>query len=51
MNQYFNNKLSLFLTEVGFDTSEVKELSYFQNVYTSKFLKSFYETHNQVKYR
>ena len=30
MNQYFNGKLSFFLTEVSFDTSEEKQLSYFQ---------------------
>ena len=33
MNQYFNDKLILFLTEVGFDTSDEKQLSYFQYVY------------------
>ena len=31
MNQYFNDKLSLFLTEVSFDISEENQLSYFQN--------------------
>ena len=51
MNQYFNDKLSLFLTEVGFDTSEGKQLSYFQNIYFFKILWGFHETHNQVKYR
>ena len=29
-NQYFNDKLVLFLTEVTFDTSEEKQLSYYQ---------------------
>ena len=29
MNQYFNSKLSLFLTEVSFDTPEENQLSYF----------------------
>jgi hypothetical protein len=38
MNQYFNKILSLFLTEVGFETSEGKQLSYFQNVYFSTIL-------------
>ena len=37
MNQHFNDKLSLFLTEVSLDTSEVNQLSYFQNGYFSKF--------------
>ena len=32
MNQYFNGKLSLFLTEVNFATSEEKCLSYFQTI-------------------
>ena len=31
LNQYFIDKLSLFLTEVGFDTSEGNQLSYVQN--------------------
>ena len=31
MNQYFIDKLDLFLTEVSFDTSEGDQLSYFQN--------------------
>jgi len=31
MNQYFNDKLSLFLTEVSFDISEENQLSYFKN--------------------
>ena len=38
MSQYFNDKLSLFLTEVSFDTSEEKEVSYFQNGYFFKIL-------------
>ena len=33
MNQYFNDKLSLSLTEVSFDTSEENQLSYIQNGY------------------
>ena len=36
MNQYFIDKLSLFLTEVSFDTSEGSQLSYFQNCYLKK---------------
>ena len=32
MNQYFNDKSSLFHTEVSFDTSEEKQLSYFQEL-------------------
>ena len=31
MNLYFNGKLSIFLAEVRFDTSEENQLSYFQN--------------------
>ena len=38
MNQYFNDKLSFFLTEVSFDSSEGKQLSYFQNGYFFKIL-------------
>ena len=49
MNQYFNDKFSLLLTEVGFDTSEGKQLSYFQNVYFFKIPSGFHETHTQVK--
>ena len=33
MDQYFIDKLSLFLTEVSFDTSEGNQLSYFKNGY------------------
>ena len=51
MNQYFSEKLNLLLTEMGFDTSEGKELSYFQNVHFSKIAWGFHETHNLVKYR
>ena len=36
-SQNFNEKLSLFLTEVSFETSEENQLSYFQNGYFSKF--------------
>jgi hypothetical protein len=32
-NQYFNDKLALFYTEVSFDNSEGKKLSYLQNGY------------------
>ena len=38
MNQYFIDKLSLFLTKVSFDTSEENQLSYFQNSYSFKIL-------------
>ena len=38
MNQYFNDKLSLFLAEVTFDVSEENQLSYFQKGY---FLKKY----------
>jgi hypothetical protein len=38
-------------TEVSFDTSEGKQLSYFQNGYFSKVLWRFHEPHNQVKCR
>ena len=38
MNQYFNAKLSLFLTEVSFDTSEENQLLYFQNGYSFKLI-------------
>ena len=31
MSPYFNDKLSLFLTEVSFETSEENQLSHFQN--------------------
>ena len=33
-----NDKLSSFLTEVSFDTSEENQLSYFQNGYFDKIL-------------
>ena len=36
MNQYFNDKLSLFLAEVTFDKSEENQLSYFQKGYSLK---------------
>ena len=38
MNQYFNGKLSLFLTGDSFDISEEKQLSHFQNGYFFKIL-------------
>ena len=33
MNQYFNDKLTLFLPEVTFDKSEENQLSYLQKGY------------------
>ena len=51
MNQYFNDKLSLFLTEVSFNTSEENQLSYFQNGYFFKILWGCHEPYNQVKCR
>ena len=36
MNQYFNDKLSLFLAKVTFDESEENQLSYFQKGYFLK---------------
>ncbi len=39
MSPYFNDKLTLFLTEVSFETSEENQLSYFQNGYFSKFFE------------
>ena len=51
MNQYFNGKLSLFLTEVDFDTSEENQVSNFQNcIFFQNSLVS-HEPHNQVKCR
>ena len=47
MNQYFNDKASI----LKFDSSEGKQLSYFQNGIILKILLSFHEPHNQVKYR
>ena len=38
VDQYFKDKLSLFYTEVSFDTSEENQLSYFQNDYFFKIL-------------
>ena len=37
-SQYFNDKLSLFLAEVGFDGSEGNQLSYIQNWYSFRIL-------------
>ena len=51
MNQYFNDKLSLFLAEVSFDTLEENQLSYFQNGYFFKILWGCHEPYNQVKCR
>ena len=36
-NQYFNDKLVLFPTEVSFNTSEENQLAYFQNDFFSNF--------------
>ena len=49
MNQYSNDKLSLFLTEVSFDISEENHLSYFQNGYFFKLFWECHEPYNQVK--
>ena len=48
MNQYFNDKSSIFLTEVNFDTSEENQLSYFQNglffkILAELFTNTFFE--------
>ena len=51
MNQYFNDKSSIFLTEVNFDTLEGNQLSYFQNGLFFKILWWFHEAHNWVKCR
>ena len=40
-----------YFTEVCFDTSEEKQLSFLQNDYFFKSLWSFHEPHNQVKCR
>ena len=45
MSPYFNVKLSLFLTEVSFETSEENQLSYFQNGYFFKILWWSHEPH------
>ena len=51
MYQYFNDKLSLFLAEVRFDTSEENQLSYFQKrIFFQNSLVSN-EAQNQVKCR
>ena len=44
-NQYFNDKLCLFLT------SEGNQLLYSQNNYFSKILYGIHDPHNQVKCR
>ena len=49
MNQYFNDKSSIFLTEVNFDNLEENQLSYFQNGYSFRILWWFHEAHNWVK--
>ena len=51
MNQYFNDKLSLFLNEKSFDTPEENQPSYFQNGYFFKILWGCHEPYNQVKCR
>ena len=48
---YENASFQGYFTEVGFDTSEGNQLSYFQNGYFSKILWWFHEPHNQVKCR
>ena len=47
MSPYFNDKLSLFLTEVSFETSEENQLSYFQNGYFFKILWWSHQPHNK----
>ena len=47
MSPYFNEKLSLFLTEVSLETSEENQLSYFQNGYFFKILWWSHEPHNK----
>ena len=47
MSPYFNDKLSLFLTEVSFEASEENQLSYFQNGYFFKILWWSHEPHNK----
>ena len=47
MSPYFDDKLSLFLTEVSFETSEENQLSYFQNGYFFKILWWSHEPHNK----
>ena len=51
MNQYFNDKLSLFLTEVSFDISVENQQSYFENGHFFKMLWWCHEPYNQVKFR
>jgi hypothetical protein len=51
LNHYFNNKLSLFHTEVSFDKQEEKQLSYSLNWHFSKFFLWFHEPHNQLNCR
>ena len=47
MSPYLNDKLSLFFTEVSFETSEENQLSYFQNGYVFKLFLKFHEPNNQ----
>ena len=47
MSPYFNDKLSLFLTEVSFETSEENQLSYFQNGYFFKIVWWSHQPHNK----
>ena len=49
--QYFRDKLSLFCTEVSFDTTEENQLSYFQNAYFFKILWWLHEPNNQLNCR
>jgi hypothetical protein len=51
MNWYFIGVLGLFLAEVSFDTSEEKQLSYFQNGYFFKNIWWCHQPHNHVKCR
>ena len=47
MSPYFNDKLSLFLTEVSFETSEENQLSYFQNGYFFKIVWWSHQPHDK----
>ena len=51
MNEYFNDKLRLFLTEVSFNTPEENQLSYFQSGYFLKIVWRCHEPYNQLKCR
>ena len=47
MSPYFNDKLSLFLNEVSFETSKENQLSYFQNGYFFKIVWWSHQPHNK----